>query len=98
MEYHEKALQGATSADFLRSRRQGDRCIHLLLAENSKREDHNSEIRARYGRCKDCAQLSKDATFQSIACHESKCNTGALRGRRRVVETVTLHVSCRATD
>jgi len=82
MEYHERALQIATSADSLPLQiKAASRLtqVYQVLAENCEKEGRDSEATALYERCKDCAQLSKDATLEGTACHKlglSKYKTG----------------------
>mmetsp|Transcript_77118 Transcript_77118/g.160552 ORF Transcript_77118/g.160552 Transcript_77118/m.160552 type:complete len:495 (-) Transcript_77118:48-1532(-) len=82
MQFHERALQIATSADSLPLQiKAASRLtqVYQVLAENCDKEGRDSEATALYERCKDCAQLSKDANLEGIACHKlglSKYKTG----------------------
>jgi len=82
MQFHEKALHIATSADSLPLQiKAASRLtqVYQVLAENCEKEGRDTEATALYERCKDCAQLSKDANLEGIACHKlglSKYKTG----------------------
>lgn len=73
VQYHEKALTIATSADSLPLQIKAASClthVYQVLAEQSEKENRNSEATALYERCLHCAQLSKDATLEGMACHK----------------------------
>lgn len=82
MQFHEKALQIATSADSLPLQiKAASRLtqVYQVLAENCEKEGRDTEATALYERCKDCAHLSKDANLEGVACHKlglSKYKTG----------------------
>mmetsp|Transcript_74482 Transcript_74482/g.210043 ORF Transcript_74482/g.210043 Transcript_74482/m.210043 type:complete len:459 (+) Transcript_74482:100-1476(+) len=82
MNFHEKALQIATSADSLPLQiKAASRLtqVYQVLAEGCEKEGRDSDATALYERCKDCAQLSKDANLEGVACHKlglSKYKTG----------------------
>jgi len=83
MEFHEKALQIATSADSLPLQiKAASRLteVYQVLAEECEKEGRDSEASMLYERCRACAQLSKDANLEGTACHKlglSKFKTGA---------------------
>jgi len=82
MQYHEKALHIATSADSLPLQiKAASRLTHVyqILAEKCEKENRDNEATEKYERCLSCAQLSKDATLEGTACHKlglSKYKTG----------------------
>eukprot|EP00930_Biecheleria_cincta_P101103 TRINITY_DN92738_c0_g1_i1.p1 TRINITY_DN92738_c0_g1~~TRINITY_DN92738_c0_g1_i1.p1 ORF type:complete len:408 (-),score=117.24 TRINITY_DN92738_c0_g1_i1:109-1332(-) len=82
MQYHEKALQIAQSADSLPLQIKAASRLTLVcqvLAEQCEKESRDSDATALYERCLNCAQLSKDDTLEGTACHKlglSKHKTG----------------------
>lgn len=82
MQFHEKALQIATSADSLPLQiKAASRLtqVYQVLAESCEKEGRDDKATELYERCKDCAQLSKDPNLEGIACHKlglSKYKTG----------------------
>merc|ERR1712217_744565 len=82
MNFHERALQIATSADSLPLQiKAASRLTHVyqVLAEQCEKESRDMDATALYERCLSCAQLSKDATLEGTACHKlglSKHKTG----------------------
>jgi len=71
-QFHEKALEIATSGDSLPLQiRAASRLTHVYqtLAEKSERESRDSDATAYYEKCLRCAQLSKDASLEGSACH-----------------------------
>lgn len=82
MQFHEKALMIATTADSLPLQvKAASRLtqVYQVLAEGREREGRDAEATALYERCRDCAQLSKDAFLEGAACHRlglSKYKTG----------------------
>lgn len=82
MQYHERALTIATSADSLPLQiKAASRLTHVyqILAEKCEKENRDSDATQLYERCLSCAQLSKDATLEGTACHKlglSKYKTG----------------------
>jgi len=82
MQFHEKALQIATSAESMPLQIKAASCltrVYQVLAENCEKEGRDSEASQLYERCKDCAQLSKDANLEGTAYHKlglSKYKTG----------------------
>jgi len=82
MQFHERALHLATSADSLPLQiRSASRLtyVYQILAEQCEKENRNAEATSLYERCLSCAQLSKDASLEGTACHnlgKSKYKTG----------------------
>mmetsp|Transcript_105686 Transcript_105686/g.187947 ORF Transcript_105686/g.187947 Transcript_105686/m.187947 type:complete len:427 (-) Transcript_105686:97-1377(-) len=82
MQYHEKALQIAQSADSLplQIKAASRLCVVCqVLAEQCEKESRDNDATALYERCLNCAQLSKDATLEGTASHKlglSKHKTG----------------------
>merc|ERR1719456_916229 len=82
MEFHERALHIATSADSLPLQiKSASRLTHVyrILAERKEKEHKDAEATAFYERCLSCARLSKDSALEGSACHKlgkSKYNTG----------------------
>lgn len=82
MQFHEKALMIATTADSLPLQvKAASRLtqVYQVLAEGREREGRDADATALYERCRDCAQLSKDAVLEGTACHRlglSKYKTG----------------------
>jgi len=82
MQYHERALTIATSADSLPLQiKAASRLTHVyqVLAEKCEKENRDADATQLYERCLSCAQLSKDATLEGTACHKlglSKYKTG----------------------
>lgn len=101
MQFHEKALQIATSADSLPLQiKAASRLtqVYQVLAEGCEKEGRDSEATVLYERCKDCAQLSKDANLEGIACHKlglSKYKTGhyepAIELQRQYLDICRVH-------
>jgi tetratricopeptide (TPR) repeat protein len=82
MQFHEKALAIATSADSLPLQiKAASRLTHVyqILAEKCEKEGRDPDATQLYERCHSCAKLSKDATLEGTACHKlglSKYKTG----------------------
>jgi len=82
MQYHERALTIATSADSLPLQiKAASRLtyVYQVLAEKCEKENRDADATQLYERCLSCAQLSKDATLEGTACHKlglSKYKTG----------------------
>lgn len=82
MQYHEKALEIATSADSLPLQiKAASRLTTVcqVLAEQCEKDGHDAEAVQLYERCLSSAQLSKDAALEGSACHKlglSKHKTG----------------------
>lgn len=82
MQFHERALTIATSADSLPLQiKAASRLtyVYQVLAEKCEKEGRDSDATQLYERCLSCAQLSKDATLEGTACHKlglSKYKTG----------------------
>eukprot|EP00440_Ansanella_granifera_P062859 gb/GFBE01068160.1/.p1 GENE.gb/GFBE01068160.1/~~gb/GFBE01068160.1/.p1 ORF type:complete len:435 (+),score=153.89 gb/GFBE01068160.1/:1-1305(+) len=101
MQYHEKALQIATSADSLPLQIKAASRLTVVcqvLAEQCEKESRDSDATALYERCLSCAQLSKDATLEGTACHKlglSKHKTGnfepAIDLQKQYLEICRMH-------
>jgi len=82
MQFHERALTIATSADSLPLQiKAASRLtyVYQVLAEKCEKEGRDADATQLYERCLSCAQLSKDATLEGTACHKlglSKYKTG----------------------
>ncbi|CAJ1350316.1 unnamed protein product [Effrenium voratum] len=82
MQYHEKALEIATSADSLPLQiKAASRLTTVcqVLAEQCEKDGQDVEAAQLYERCLSSAQLSKDAALEGSACHKlglSKHKTG----------------------
>jgi tetratricopeptide (TPR) repeat protein len=101
MEFHEKALQIATAADSLPLQiKAASRLTHVyqILAERCEKEKRDTDATAFYERCLSCAQLSKDAVLEGVACYRlglSKYKTGfhsaALELQEQYLEICRMH-------
>jgi len=82
MQFHERALNLATSADSLPLQiKSASRLTHVyqVLAEQCEKEGRDGDATELYERCLNCATLSKDATLEGTAAHRlglSKHKTG----------------------
>lgn len=73
MEFHEKALSIATSADSLPLQIKAAShltYIYQVLAEQCEREGRDADATSLYERCLECAQQSKDNSLEGTACHK----------------------------
>uniref|UniRef100_A0A6U6PGJ7 Tetratricopeptide repeat protein 29 n=1 Tax=Zooxanthella nutricula TaxID=1333877 RepID=A0A6U6PGJ7_9DINO len=101
MQFHEKALYIATSADSLPLQiKAASRLtkVYQVLAENCEKEGRDSEATSLYERCRDCAQLSKDPHLEGTACHKlglSKYKTGhyeeAIELQKQYLDIARMH-------
>mmetsp|Transcript_48171 Transcript_48171/g.111601 ORF Transcript_48171/g.111601 Transcript_48171/m.111601 type:complete len:401 (-) Transcript_48171:140-1342(-) len=101
MEFHEKALQIATTSDSLPLQiKAASHLTHVyqVLAEKCEKESRDTDATALYERCLSCAQLSKDAYLEGTACHKlglSKHKTGhydgAIELQKKYLEICRLH-------
>mmetsp|Transcript_45257 Transcript_45257/g.105606 ORF Transcript_45257/g.105606 Transcript_45257/m.105606 type:complete len:435 (-) Transcript_45257:32-1336(-) len=101
MQYHEKALEIASSADSLPLQiKAASRLTTVcqVLAEQCEKDGHDAEASSLFERCLSSAQRSKDATLEGTACHKlglSKHKTGnyeqAIDLQKQYLEICRIH-------
>jgi len=100
-DFHESALEIATAADSLPLQiKSASRLtsVYQVLAEQCEKERCDTDATALYERCLKCAQLSKDASLEGIACYKlglSKYKTGhyqeAIELQNQYLEICKMH-------
>ncbi|OLP81004.1 Tetratricopeptide repeat protein 29 [Symbiodinium microadriaticum] len=101
MQYHEKALEIASSADSLPLQIKAASRLSTVcqvLAEQCEKDGRDAEASSLFERCLSSAQRSKDATLEGTACHKlglSKQTTGnyeqAVELQRQYLEICRIH-------
>lgn len=101
MQFHERALEIATSADSLPLQiRAAARLTHVyqVRAERFEREGKDGVATALYERCLECARVSKDISLEGTAYHKlglSKYKTGhydqAIEHQKQYLDICRMH-------